>query len=86
MNDEKLESVLKEIGGVDVPGDVSRIAEEVSNEFSKSLRQPRKTHILELIMRSRNIKLAAAAVIIIAVLAGLPFLGRQILSRISYTF
>jgi len=74
MNDERIEDILKGMGVEEVPADIQRIAEEVSNEFSKSLKEPPKTHILELIMRSRTIKLAAAAVILIAVLMGLPFL------------
>ena len=74
MNDDRIERILKDIGGEDIPADVCQIAQETSNEFSKSLKQPPKTHILELIMRSRTIKLAAAAVIMIAILLGLPFL------------
>ncbi len=75
MNDDKIEKILKDIGGEEVPADIQKIAQETSNEFSKSLKKPPKTHLLELIMRSRTIKLAAAAVIIIAVLLGLPFFG-----------
>ena len=77
MNDDRIERILKDIGGEDIPADVCQIAQETSNEFSKSLKQPPKTHILELIMRSRTIKLAAAAAILIAVLLGLPFLPKS---------
>ena len=71
MNDDKIDEILKGIGMENVPADIQRIADETSNEFSKSLRKPPKTHILELIMRSRTIKLAAAAVILIAALLGI---------------
>jgi hypothetical protein len=71
MNDDKIEQILKDIGTEGIPADVFQIAQETSNSFSKSLRQPPKTNFLELIMRSRTIKLAAAAVIIIAVLLGI---------------
>lgn len=74
MNDDRIEKILKGIGGEEVPVDIQKIAQETANEFSKSLNQPPKIHLLELIMRSRTIKLAAAAVILIAVLLGLPFL------------
>jgi len=79
MNDDKLKDILKDIGTEDIPADVREIAQETSNKFSRSLRQssqPAKPPLLELIMRSRTIKLAAAAVIIIAVLLGLPFLPK----------
>jgi outer membrane lipoprotein-sorting protein len=74
MNDDRIEKILKGIGGEEVPADIQKIAQETADEFSKSLNQPPKIHLLELIMRSRTIKLAAAAVILIAVLLGLPFL------------
>ena len=75
MNDDKIEQILKDIGGEEVPADIQKIAQETSNEFSKSLKQPPKTHILELIMRSRTTRLAAAAVILIAALVGIYNIG-----------
>ncbi|MHC4571784.1 MAG: hypothetical protein ACYS0C_06890 [Planctomycetota bacterium] len=65
-----IEEILKEIGGEDVPAEVHKIAEETSGKFSKTLMQSRKNVLWENIMRSRITRLAAAAVIIIAVIAG----------------
>ncbi|MBN2138120.1 MAG: hypothetical protein JW720_09950 [Sedimentisphaerales bacterium] len=95
MNDDRIDEVMKCIGDEEVPADVRRIAEEVSNDFSKSLResgQPEKHFVLELIMKSRTFKLAAAAAVVIAVLLGLPFLPRtasitlaEVLERVERT-
>ncbi|MGD8500910.1 MAG: hypothetical protein PVJ86_09700, partial [Phycisphaerales bacterium] len=74
MNKDNIEEILKNIGTEAVPADVHKIAQETSNNFSKSLtqpKQPRQHILLEYIMRSRMPKLAAAAVIVIAVLIGL---------------
>ncbi len=71
MNNENIEEILKSIGEEDIPADVHKIAQETSNNFSSSLkqtRQPKQHILLEQIMKSRIAKLAAAAVIIIAVL------------------
>jgi outer membrane lipoprotein-sorting protein len=78
MNNENIEEILKSIGVEDIPADVRKIAQETSNNFSSSLKQtkqPKRHILLEQIMKSRMTKLAAAAVIIIAILAGLPFLN-----------
>ena len=78
MNDDRLEEILNSIGAEEIPAEVRGIAQDASNNFSKFLRQPSqpaKPSLLELIMRSRTTKIAAAAVIVIAVLAGLPFFG-----------
>jgi hypothetical protein len=71
MNNENIKEILKNIGKEEIPADVQQIAQETSNNFSRSLmqtRQPKQLIILEHIMKSRITKLAAAAVIIIAVL------------------
>jgi outer membrane lipoprotein-sorting protein len=71
--DMNIEEILKRIGNEDVPADVHKIAEETAESFSKTL-MPQRQHILwSDIMKSRITKFAAAAVIVIAVLAGLPF-------------
>ncbi|MGB2865280.1 MAG: hypothetical protein WBC05_18265 [Sedimentisphaerales bacterium] len=77
MNKDNIEEILKNIGTEEIPADVHKIAQETSNNFSSSLkqtRQPKRLILLEQIMKSRITKLAAAAVIFIAVLAGLPLL------------
>jgi len=74
MNDENIEEILKNLGGEDVPADVQKIAQETSEDFSKTL-MPSRQHLLwRTIMRSRITK-PAAAVIIIAVILGLNIIG-----------
>jgi len=80
MNDDRLEEVLNSIGAEGIPAEAHKIAQETFNNFSESLKQsaqPQRTFLLEHIMRSKITKLAAAAVIIIAVLLGLPFLPKS---------
>lgn len=74
----KIEEILKEIGGEDVPAEVHKIAEETSGKFSKTLMQSRKIVLWENILRSPITKVAAAAVIIIAVLVGIYQFGGSI--------
>jgi outer membrane lipoprotein-sorting protein len=71
---DNIEEILERIGTEAVPDDVHKIAQDASNNFSRSLaqtKQPRQPILLEYIMKSRMSKLAAAAVIIIAVFLGL---------------
>ena len=78
MSKESIEEILKNIGTEDMPADVQAIAEEMSENFAKTV-LPSRQHILwEYIMKSRITKLAAAAVIIIAILIGVHYLGRSI--------
>ncbi len=81
MNREKIEEILKNIGNVDVPADLHKIAEDVCRDFNKTLAQPKQPeHIVlgDYIMKSRLTKLAiAAAVIIFVVFAGLPFVNKK---------
>jgi outer membrane lipoprotein-sorting protein len=80
MNDDRLDEILNSIGAEEIPAEVRGIAQDASNNFNKFLRQPRqpaKPSLLELIMRSRTTKIAAAAAIVIAVLLGLPFLPKN---------
>ena len=56
MNNENIKEILKSIGGETVPADVQKLAQETSNNFSKSLtleQQPRQRILLEYIMRSK---------------------------------
>ncbi|UCF16411.1 MAG: LamG domain-containing protein [Phycisphaerales bacterium] len=79
MNNENIEEILKNIGAEQVPADIQKLAQETSNNFSKSLMQeqpkPGRPVLLEYIMNSRLPKLAAAAMIVIAVLIGLNYIG-----------
>jgi outer membrane lipoprotein-sorting protein len=71
MNNEKIEDILKNLGTETVPEDIQKIAKEASDNFSKQLSQSQKHKqhsLLEFIMKNNLTKIAAVAVIIIAVL------------------
>ena len=78
MNNGNVEEILNKLGSEDVPEDVRKIVEETSGKFSKTLMQSRKIVLWENIMKARITKLAAAAVIIIAVLIGINQFGSSI--------
>jgi hypothetical protein len=79
MKREYIEEILRKMGGEDVPADVQKIAEETARDFSETqTKQPRHYVLWENIMRSRITRLAAAAVIVIAVLIGIHQFGRSI--------
>ena len=78
MNTDKIEDILKTIGAEDIPADVQKIAEQTSIDFSKTLtesRQPKRHIILEFLAKNQITRLAAAAVIVIAVLFALNIIG-----------
>jgi hypothetical protein len=78
MKTDKIEDILKTIGAEDIPADVQRIAEQTSIDFDKTLtqsRQPRQHIILEFLAKNQITRLAAAAVIVIAVLFALNIIG-----------
>jgi len=78
MNKDNIEEILKNIGSEEIPADVHKIAQETSNNFSNSLKQtkqPKQHILLEQIMRSRITKLAAAAIIAIAVVLPVAILN-----------
>jgi len=75
MSKESIEEILKEIGSENVPADVHKIAQETSRDFSETLMRPKRHIFLEYIIKSQITKLAAAAVIIIAVLVGIHQIG-----------
>ncbi len=79
MNADNIEEILKTIGAEDVPAEVHKIAQETSNNFNRSLErstQPKQPIVWEYIMRSRVTKIAAAAVIVIAVVLAFNPLDR----------
>jgi outer membrane lipoprotein-sorting protein len=67
MKPDNIEEILNKLGTEDVPADARRIAREMSEDFGETLMQPKLYIFLENIMKSRITKLAAAAVIIVAV-------------------
>jgi len=85
MNDKNIEQILKEVAAENIPADVHKIAQQVSADFSRTLIQTRKQHILwEHIMRSPITKLAAAAVVVVAVFMGTYFIGNPIGATVSF--
>ena len=78
MDRENIEEILNKLGAEDVPAEVQQIAEETSKNFSKTLISPRQHILWENIMKTRITKLAAAAVVVIAVLVGINQLGGSI--------
>ena len=78
MHEENIEEILKRLGAEDVPVDVHKIAEETSENFSRTL-MPSRQHILwSDIMKSPITKLAVAAVVIIVVLIGINQFGGSV--------
>lgn len=78
MNDENIEEILNKLGTEDVPADVHKIAEETSEKFTKSLIPSRQHIVWSDVLRSRIVRLAAAAVIIMAVLIAVHHFGGSI--------
>ena len=77
MNRENIEKILKNIAAEDVPADVHKIAEEKSEDFSRTL-TPSRQHILwSDIMKSRITKLATAVVVILIVMFGVTLLDKS---------
>ncbi|MHC4457144.1 MAG: hypothetical protein ACYS0I_08635 [Planctomycetota bacterium] len=78
MKNENIEEILKKLGSEDIPKDVHKIAEQTTENFSKTL-MPSRQHILwGDIMKSPITKLAAAVVIIIALMVGINQFGGSI--------
>jgi len=78
MNAHYIEEILKTIGAEDIPADVQKIAEQTSRDFTETLtksRQPKQHILLEFLTKSQITKLAAAAMVIIAVLFALNIIG-----------
>ena len=78
MNNDKIEEILKNLGAEELPADVLEIAEHKSRDFEKTLtqsKQPKLIILKDYIMKTKLTKLAAAAVIIIAVTAGVLQFG-----------
>ncbi|MCJ7675472.1 MAG: hypothetical protein MUO33_10020 [Sedimentisphaerales bacterium] len=85
MNDKNIEEILKKVAAENIPADVHKIAQQVSADFSRTLLQTKKQHILwEHIIRSSITKLAAAAVIVIAVFLGMYFVGNPFGSNVTF--
>jgi len=83
MNNENIEEILKSIGSEKLPADVQKIAEQTSKNFGDALTKSKQSRIHNLgdyIMKSRFVKLAAAAMIIIAALIGINQSGSSVTS------
>ncbi len=78
MKKENIEEILKKLGTEDLPADVLEIAEQTSKDFEEILtqsKQPKRYVLGDYIMKSKLIKIAAAAVIIIAAGLGVYHFG-----------
>jgi hypothetical protein len=78
MEMNNIEEILKSIGTEEIPTDVRQIAEKTSMDFTKTLTQsrtPGRHVLLEYIAKSQITKLAAAAVIVVAILFALNIIG-----------
>ncbi len=84
MNNENIKEILNKLGAEGVSADVYKIAEQTSANFSKTLSQSGQPILWEHIMKSRIIKIAAAAMIIISVLFGLEFIGRPDMASVAW--
>ncbi|MHC4110178.1 MAG: hypothetical protein ACYSUY_03835 [Planctomycetota bacterium] len=78
MKPENIEEILNKLGTEDVPADARQIAQEISKDFSETLKQPKRYIFLEYIMKSPIKKLAAAAAIIIGVLVSINLWDKSI--------
>ena len=67
MKPENIEEILNKLGTEDVPAEAHQIAQEMSRDFSETLKQPKRHVLREYITKSQITKLAAAVVIILAV-------------------
>jgi len=84
MKKENIEEILENIGSEGVPADVHKIAQQAFGDFTKTLPQRRQHVLREYIMNSKITKLAAAAAIIVAVLAGLHFVGNPFGATVTF--
>jgi len=87
MKPDNIEEILNKLGTEDVPADARQIAQKLSRDFSETLKRPKRHILLEYIMKSPITKLAAAAMIIIAVLIGIrTFTGATAWAKIVRAF
>jgi len=76
MSKENIEEILNSLAGEQIPPDVRALAQQTSEQFSKTLTRQKKPIFREYIMRSTISKLAAAAVIILIAVVSLFFFGK----------
>jgi len=67
MKPDSIEEILNKLGEEDVPTEAQQIARKMSRDFSQTLMRPKRHILMEYIMKSQITKLAAAAMIILAV-------------------
>jgi hypothetical protein len=66
MSRDNIEEILNKLGGEKVPAEIKSLTEKLSRDFDENLSHPRRTILMEQIMKSRITKLAVAAIIIAA--------------------
>lgn len=87
MNKDNIEEILKKLGTEDIPTDVLEIAKQTSRDFEKTLtqiKQPKLIILKEYLMKTKLTKLAAAAVIVIAVTVGIFHFGGPFAATVSF--
>jgi hypothetical protein len=87
MNKDNIEEILKKLGTEDVPAEMLEISEETFRDFEKTLtqlKQPKLIILKEYLMKTKLTKLAAAAVIVIAVLVGIFHFGGPLTATVSF--
>lgn len=78
MKPDSIEEILNKLGTEDVPDEARQIAREMSRDFSQTLMRPKRHILMEYIMKSQITKLAAAAVIIIAILVSITLFNKSV--------
>jgi hypothetical protein len=73
MSKENIEEILNSLAGEQIPSDVRALAQQTSEQFSKTLTKRKQFILREYIMKNPITKLAVAAVVIIACLIGVSF-------------
>jgi len=74
MDDKKIEKLLQNLANESLPDDIAALAEQKSKQFSRKIAE-QKQNVWTIIMQSKMTKIAAAAVIIIAI--SLFFMQRE---------
>jgi hypothetical protein len=78
MTSNNLDDILKRIGGDTMPPDIERMAGDIAERFAQDrvrVHQSERSKWRTYIMQNRKIQLAAAALVVVVVLAGLSYLG-----------
>ena len=73
MENEKIEELLKKIGNEQVPPEAENIAQRELAKFSENLKEHKHMKFKEHFVKTNILKISIAAVVLLAVLIGIPF-------------